>query len=81
MWSGRLLGLVGHRSEAGGCGGARVEVSSERGLQEGSENDVGAPEGGESQPEEEDELEGEVEWEPIHHAEQALKDAVKIVSM
>lgn len=36
------------------------------------------PEGGEGEPQQEDELEGIVEGEPVHDAEQALQDAVQI---
>jgi len=56
-----LLGL-GLKVLRGGAGG---EVAGEDRLEEGSENDLSASGLGKSHPEDEDELEGVVEGEPV----------------
>jgi len=51
-----------------------LEVSAEGRDNEGSENDLSATESREGQPQQEDELEDEVEGEPVDNAEEALSD-------
>lgn len=57
-----------------GSGRATLEVSAEHGGQEGTEDELGTTEGGERKPQKEDELEGEVEGEPVDNADKALND-------
>jgi len=68
-----LLRLVGLGVETGG-GRAAVEVAGEDWLEEGAEDNLGAASLGKGHPENEDELEGEVEWEPVDSVDSALKD-------
>jgi len=68
-----LLRLLGLGLEAGG-GTLALEVAGEDGLEEGAEDNLGAASLGESHPEDEDELEGVVEWEPVNSVDSALED-------
>jgi len=67
----RLLGLSLEVLRSGGGGG---EVAGEHGLEEGSEDNLGAGSLGKSHPEDEDELEGIVEWEPVNGVDSALEE-------
>lgn len=75
----RLLVLVERVGLGPEVAGRRAvhKVARKRGLEERAENDVGAPEGRQRQPQEEDELEGVVEGEPVDNANQALDDAAR----
>jgi len=69
-----LLRLVGLGVEASG-GGAAVEVAGEYWLEERAEDNLGTAGLRKSHPENENELEGVVEWEPIDGVDSALKDS------
>jgi len=69
----RLLGLVGGGLEVVG-GGAAGKVAGEDWLKEGAEDDLRASSLWESHPEDEDELEGVVEWEPVDGINGALEE-------
>jgi len=73
---GHLLALGGRLSlrPQVGRGGTSLEVAGEGGLEEGAEDDLGTAGLGKSHPEDEDELEGVVEGEPVDGVDQALKD-------
>jgi len=70
----RLLGLLSLSLEVLGGGGTGCEVAGEDGLEEGSEDDLGTSGLGKRHPEDEDELEGVVEWEPVDSAYSALEE-------
>lgn len=73
-----LLGLasrVGVRAEVGGSGAGLGEVTREDGVEERAEDDLGTAGLGKGHPEDKDELEGVVEWEPIDGAHGALEDS------
>jgi len=74
-----LQGLVGGRVNLGtevgsGSTGSR-EVSCENWLEEGAEDDLGAVGEWKSEPEDKDELESVVEWEPIDGVDGTFKDS------
>jgi len=72
-----LLGFGSvHLGAQVGCGCASTrEVASEDGLDNGVEDNLGATGDWECQPENKDELEGVVEWEPVDGADGALEDS------
>jgi len=70
----RLLSLLGLRLEVF-RGGAGVEIAGEDGLEEGSEDDLGASGLGKSHPKDKDELEGVVEGEPVNGINCALEES------
>jgi hypothetical protein len=72
-----LAERVGLGAEVSGGRSGLGEVTAEHGLEERSEDEVGAAEHGQCEPQEEDELESVVEGEPVDDAEQALKDGEK----
>jgi len=69
-----LLRLIGLSVKASGWGAAG-EVAGEDWLEEGAEDDLGTAGLGKSHPENEDELEGVVEWEPVDSADSALENS------
>lgn len=75
----RLQGLVTSSvnlgTEVGSSGTRSGEIASEDWLDERTEDDLSSASGWESEPENEDELERVVEWEPVNGADQALKDS------
>jgi len=76
----RLLDLLSLSLEVLRGGGGGSEVAGEDGLEEGSEDDLGASGLGKSHPEDEDELEGVVEWEPVDGVDGALKEAQESIN-
>jgi len=74
----RLLGLLSGGAEIAG-GGAGGEVAGEDGLEEGVEDNLGAGSLGKGHPEDEDELEGIVEGEPVHGVDGTLEDGQESV--
>lgn len=64
-------------AEVGGSGARLGEVAGEDWLDEGAEDDLSAGGLGKRHPEDEDELEGVVEGEPVDGADCALKDGQK----
>jgi len=70
----RLLGLGSLVAEVGGCGTTTGEKAGEEGLNEGVEDDLCTTSLGEGHPENKDELESVVEWEPVDSVDCTLKD-------
>jgi len=70
----RLLSLLGLSLEVL-RGGAGVEIAGEDGLEEGSEDDLGAGGLGKSHPEDKDKLESVVEGEPVDGVDRALEES------
>jgi len=69
-----LSGRLGLGTEVGGGGAGLGEEAAKEWLDEGVEDDLGATSLGKSHPEDEDELEGVVEWEPVDGVDRALED-------
>jgi len=76
----RLLGLLGLSLEVLRGGGGGGEVTGENRLEEGSENDLSASSLGKSHPEDEDELEGVVKWEPVDSVDGAFEEAQESIN-
>jgi len=69
-----LASRVDLGAEVGRGGASLGEVAREDWLDEGAEDDLGSSSLREGHPEDEDELEGVVEWEPVDGADSAFKD-------
>jgi len=72
-----LASRVGLSAEVGSGGAALGEVAGEDGLEERSEDNLGTSSLGKSHPENQNKLEGVVEWEPIDGVDGTLKDSQK----
>jgi len=69
-----LARLIGLCAELGSSGARVIEVAGEDWVKEGAEDELRAAGLGKSHPEDQDELEGVVEGEPIHSVDGTLKD-------
>lgn len=69
-----LADRVGLGAQVGGGGAGLREVAAKGGLDERSEDELSTAEGGQTQPQKEDKLEGEVKGEPVDNVHQRLDD-------
>lgn len=69
-----LANGVGLSTQVGSSRTGLVEVSTEHGLHEGLEDNIGAAKRREREPQEEQKLEGVIEWEPVDDVDKALND-------
>jgi len=67
-------GRVGLGAQVGGRRAGAREVAGEDRLDEGAEDELGSTGLRKGQPQREDELEGVVEWEPVHGVDGRFKD-------
>lgn len=70
-----LASCISLSAEVGSGGTRGGEVAGENGVDERAEDDLGTGGLRKGSPEDQDELEGIVEWEPIDGADSALKDS------